>query len=88
MKWTVKLSKQAEKQFKNFPIDVQPNIAKAIEELEENPFCGDVKPLKTKQFKGRYRKRVSRYRIIFIPMPQSHVVEISAILLRNEKTYG
>lgn len=43
-----------------------------LREMREDPFRGDVKPLKGKQWKGRYRKRI---------------VEISPILLRTEKAY-
>jgi mRNA-degrading endonuclease RelE of RelBE toxin-antitoxin system len=55
--------------------------------MQVNPFRGDVKPLKGKDWKGRYRKRIGRYRIIFVPIPALRVVEISQILLRTEKTY-
>lgn len=55
--------------------------------MEEEPFRGNVKPLKGKKWKGRYRRVVGRYRLIFIPFHQEQRVEISAILLRTEKTY-
>jgi mRNA-degrading endonuclease RelE of RelBE toxin-antitoxin system len=55
--------------------------------MTENPFRGDVKPLKGVQWQGHYRKRVGRWRIIFIPYNSEHRVEISAILLRSDKTY-
>ena len=35
--------------------------------MGEDPFQGDVRPLRGRQWQGRYRKRVGRYRIIFIP---------------------
>ena len=52
-----------------------------------DPFVGDVKPLKGKKLRGRFRKRVGRYRIIFTPFHRERHVEVSAILLRNESTY-
>jgi mRNA-degrading endonuclease RelE of RelBE toxin-antitoxin system len=55
--------------------------------MEADPFQGDVQPLKGKGWRGRYRKRVGRYRLIFIPFHEQQRVEISAILLRSEKTY-
>jgi mRNA-degrading endonuclease RelE of RelBE toxin-antitoxin system len=55
--------------------------------MAEDPFCGDVKPLKGVQWQGRYRKRIGRWRIIFIPYQNERLVEVSAILMRSEKTY-
>jgi hypothetical protein len=53
----------------------------------DDPFHGDVVPLKGRRWQGRYRKRVGRHRLIFIPNRAEYIVEISAILLRNEQTY-
>jgi hypothetical protein len=46
-----------------------------------------VKPLKGKEFKGRYRKVSGRYRIIFRPVHASRTLEVLLVLLRNEQTY-
>ena len=87
MNWTVRLSKEAERQLKQLPTDRQELIRKRLREMRRDPFRGNVKMLKGKKWKGRYRKVVGRYRLIFIPFYQEQVVEISAILLRTEKTY-
>jgi mRNA-degrading endonuclease RelE of RelBE toxin-antitoxin system len=55
--------------------------------MAEDPFRGDVVPLKGKEWKGYYRKRVGRYRIIFVPRQNERVIDIAAILARDEKTY-
>jgi mRNA-degrading endonuclease RelE of RelBE toxin-antitoxin system len=55
--------------------------------MAEDPFRGDVKPLRGPQWQGRYRKRVGRWRIIFTPDQNQRIVEVSAILARSEKTY-
>ena len=87
MSWRVELSDTAERQFKRLPRDVQRRIERAIDDLEVDPFRGDVIPLKGRRWQGRYRKRVGRYRIIFVPQHAGHIVEVSAILLRDERTY-
>lgn len=87
MSWDIRLSADAAKQLSKFPRDHQQTIARAIERMGQNPFQGDVKPLKGDEWKGRYRKRVGRYRLIFVPTHSEQVVEISQILLRAEKTY-
>ena len=58
-----------------------------MDRMRQDPFEGDVQPLKGKTWQERYRKRVGRYRLIFIPSHRERLVEISAILLRNERTY-
>jgi len=85
--WTIRLSPEAAKQFSALPHDHQQTLGKAIDRMQIDPFQGDVQPLKGKKWQGRYRKRIGRYRLIFIPYHEDHVVAISAILLRNEKTY-
>jgi mRNA-degrading endonuclease RelE of RelBE toxin-antitoxin system len=87
MTWTFELSAEAERELAALPHNVQRQIAKAIDDMQIDPFSGDVKPLKGKAWKGRFRRRVGRYRIIFTPYHSQRYVEISAILLRSEKTY-
>ena len=77
----------AEKELKRLPRDRQARLERAIDEMEKDPFAGDVKPLKGPQWKGRYRKRVGAYRIIFTVDHAAEQVAISAILIRSEKTY-
>ena len=55
--------------------------------MKDDPFSGDLVRLKGQQWKGRFRKRVGRYRLIFTPYYSEHVIEISQILIRSEKTY-
>ena len=88
MTWTVVLAKDAEKQFNNIPVDRQELILKHLRGMREDPFRGDVKPLKGKKWKGRYRKRIGQYRLIFVPRYAERIVEVSAILTRSERTYG
>jgi mRNA-degrading endonuclease RelE of RelBE toxin-antitoxin system len=87
MSWTVHLSPEADKQLSRVPRDHQGTIASAIDRMREDPFQGNVQPLKGKRWKGRYRKVAGRYRLIFIPLHSEQIVEISQILLRTEKTY-
>jgi mRNA-degrading endonuclease RelE of RelBE toxin-antitoxin system len=87
MNWHVELSDEAEQQLNRLPRRIQSQIERAIDALEVDPFQGDVIALRGRQWRGRYRKRVGRYRIIFTPHHQTRRVEISAILIRDEKTY-
>ena len=87
MAWAIELSAGAEKDLKRLPRDRQARLAHAIDEMEANPMAGDVKPLKGPEWKGRYRKRVGPYRIIFSLDHKVRAVAISAILIRSGKTY-
>ena len=87
MIWTVVLAKEAARQVEDLPQDRQQLIRNHLREMAQDPFAGDVSPLKGKRWKGRYRRRVGRYRVIFTPFHREHVVEVSAILIRSEKTY-
>jgi mRNA-degrading endonuclease RelE of RelBE toxin-antitoxin system len=62
-------------------------MARTIDEMEDHPFAGDVKPLKGAEWKGRYRKRVGPYRIIFAVNHTTFTAAVSAILIQSEKTY-
>ena len=87
MAWTVRLASEADKQLKKLPRDRRELIHKHLLEMAEDPLRGDVKPLKGPQWKGRYRKRVGSYRIIFVTSQEGGTVDVSAILPRSEKTY-
>jgi len=86
MSWASELSRSAERQLSRLPRREQERIARAIDELEADPFQGDVRPLRGRHH-GRYRKRVGRYRIIFLLRHDERIVEISAILPRDDRTY-
>ena len=87
MTWTVRLSRDAARQLRRLPQDQQALIRERLREMRDDPFRGDVIPLKGRRWQGWYRKRVGRYRIIFMLQHAEHVIEISAILPRNEQTY-
>jgi mRNA-degrading endonuclease RelE of RelBE toxin-antitoxin system len=83
----MRLSLEAEKELSRLPRDRQRLIAKTIDRMSTDPFQGDVKPLKGKDWDGRFRRAAGRYRIIFTPDYDARIINISHILVRNEKTY-
>ena len=87
MNWTVELSASAIKELKRLPRDWQVQMERAIDEMESDPWAEDVIPLKGREWKGHYRKRVGPYRIIFTLDRPAMTAAISAILIRSEKTY-
>ena len=87
MTWAVELSASAIKELKKLPRDRQVQVESAIDEMEIDPLAGDVIPLKGPEWKGRFRKRVGPYRIIFALDRKAITVAISTLLIRAEKTY-
>ncbi|MDW8141753.1 MAG: type II toxin-antitoxin system RelE/ParE family toxin [Candidatus Bipolaricaulota bacterium] len=87
MAWTVGLTPEARKQLGHLPRDQQRRIQRAIDRMCDDPFQGNVKPLKGDEWKGLYRRVVGRYRIFFLPIFRKRHIEIISIRLRAEKTY-
>ena len=89
MRYRVELSAEAQKQLSNFPRDVRDRLERAIDEFEakDDSQWSNVKALQGTQWKGRYRRKVGPYRIIFRKFPDRSVVELSAILIKSKDTY-
>jgi mRNA-degrading endonuclease RelE of RelBE toxin-antitoxin system len=87
MSWTCSLARSAAKTLRALPTERQAQIARAIEEMEEDPTQGDVRPIKSGKLRRALRKRVGPYRIIYSVDPATRRVDIAAILVRDEATY-
>lgn len=89
MRYRVEVSDEAQKHLSKLPRKVRDRVEHAIDELEENDDSqwSNVKALQGPQWKGRLRKRLGAYRIIFIKYPDRGFVEISAILIKSKDTY-
>jgi mRNA-degrading endonuclease RelE of RelBE toxin-antitoxin system len=89
MRFRVEVSRDAQEQLSRFPRDVRERMEHAIDEFEEKDDSqwSNIKALQGPEWKGRLRKKVGPYRIIFRKFPDRAVVEISAILLRSKHTY-
>lgn len=87
MNWIVHLSEDAVRDLSRIPADRRELLLKQLSAMEADPFQGNVRPLKGRQWHGRYRKVAGRYRVIFIPFHSKRTIEVSAILIRSEKTY-
>jgi mRNA-degrading endonuclease RelE of RelBE toxin-antitoxin system len=87
MSWIVELTPEAEKQLKRLPRNIQQQIESALDAMELDPFTGNVKALQGKEWKGIYRKRTGRYRIMFTADRSRNHVIVVTIRARSEKTY-
>ena len=57
-------------------------VLRAIREMRDNPFLGDVKPLKG--LKGVFRKRVGKYRVAFIVNFEKNEVVVVKLAKKEE----
>jgi len=87
MNWAVRIAEDARLFIESLPAKIRRQVARSINQLESNPFHGDVKPLQGKEWKGYYRKRVGDYRIIFLVHHAERLVDVAQVLVRSEKTY-
>ena len=89
MRWSAELSGEAQKQLARLPHTVRDRIKRAIDEFEEKDDSqwSNIKALQGAEWKGRLRKKVGQYRIIFRKYPERNAVEISAILIKSKDTY-
>ena len=89
MRFRVELSTEAQKQLARFPRDVRERIERAIDEFEtkDEAEWSNVKALHGLDWKGRLRKKVGPYHIIFKKYSERGTLEISAILIRSKDTY-
>ena len=89
MRWRVEVSRQAEDQLSGLPLRIRTRMERAIDELQnkDDYQWSNVKALHGPAWKGRFRKRVGAYRIIFSKSPERAVVEISTVLIKSKDTY-
>jgi len=83
-RWLVVLAGPARKSLKRVPPHDRASIRAAIDEMEMNPFQGDIKYLKGQD---RLRRRVGDWRIFFHLERVQRVLYVTAIERRTSTTY-
>ena len=87
MNWACDLTADAEKDLRELPRSIQARLTQVLDQLGASPFQGDVKPLKGREWKGVFRRRMGAYRILFTVNHKTRALLVLRILLRSEKTY-
>ena len=80
--WTIKFSRKADKMLAKVPANYLENIIISVNEIEIDPYLGDVKKLKGES--NLYRKRVGIYRIVYSIYKDILYIEIIEILHRKD----
>jgi mRNA-degrading endonuclease RelE of RelBE toxin-antitoxin system len=83
-KWRLVLAGPAQKSLERIPSRDRARMRAVIDEMELNPFSGDIKHLKGQ---SRLRRRVGNWRIFFRVERSENTVYIVAIERRTSTTY-
>jgi len=84
MEWTVLLAGPARKSLSRIPAADRKRILAALDEMQQDPFGGDVRKL---QALPGFRRRVGNWRIFFEIVPDRREVVVAAIARRTSTTY-
>ncbi|MFH0769464.1 MAG: type II toxin-antitoxin system RelE/ParE family toxin [Chloroflexota bacterium] len=84
MAYRVEIHRAAQKQFLSFRRGAQVEIAKAIDELENNARPAGCRKLRET---GLWRIRTGRYRIVYVIDDEAKVVTVVKVAIRREDTY-
>jgi len=85
MIWASFFTRAAEKNLRKIPDKDLGYIQKALEQMIQNPFFGDV--VKLEHQAGAYRRRVGNWRIFFDADSLERTITITAIERRTSNTY-
>ena len=87
MPWDVKLARRAAKALDKVPREIWRRFERAIDDLADDPYTGDVLPLQGAEWAGCYRKRVGASRVIFTLDHTARVATVVDVLRRSEEAY-
>ncbi len=85
MNWLIEVTKNAKKELGRIPAEQMLRISMAIDQLDIDPYVGDIQKIKGE--KDVWRKRVGSYRIFYEVYQKERVVLIFKIERRTTHTY-
>lgn len=85
MSLTLEVAQSARKQLKRMPAKDRQRILKALQEMTDNPFAGDIETLKSQP--TAFRRRVGDWRIFFDFHPDKKLIVVPLIKRRTSTTY-
>lgn len=85
MIWRIRVTKTAEKQLRRVPKKDIDRIADAIDEMENNPFQGDI--IKLSDEDNVWRRRIGNYRVRYRLFIDRKFIDIYDIRRRTSNTY-
>ena len=83
--WCAVVTNSAKKQLRRISAKDKKRVEATIQEVEENPFGGDVAKLGGEG--SRWRRRIGSYRIMYNILHQDRIVFIYDVRRRTSSTY-
>jgi mRNA-degrading endonuclease RelE of RelBE toxin-antitoxin system len=87
MSWACDLTDDAKRELRDLPKPIQERVARALDQMQTNPFQGDVRALQGDEWKGVFGRRLGDYRVLFLPDSEQLIVRVLRIAIRSRKTY-
>ncbi len=87
MSWICELTDDAKRDLRELPKAIRKRVARTLDQMQTNPFQGDVKALQGEEWKGVFRRRLGDYRVLFLPDLEKKIVRVLRIAIRSRKTY-
>jgi len=84
MNWTLRIAKRAQKEIAKAPVKSQRLLRAALQQMQDNPFSGDI--LRLTSERAAWRRRVGAYRIFFDVYPEQRLIDILDIARRTSTT--
>lgn len=83
--WRIIISDSAKKNISRLPKNDSKLIEKTIDQMELNPFGGDIVKLSGEE--NIWRRRIGNHRIIFEILSKKNIIYIYHVKRRTSKTY-
>jgi len=80
--WQIRLSHQVSSYLKRLDRPQKERFLKALDELSDNPFAGDARPIKGRP--ATFRRRIGRYRLIFTLDYEANIIKVLKLSPRGE----
>ena len=85
MPWTLHVARSAEKELEGIPQRDRGRILKALSDIREDPFAGDVARLHG--LSTAWRRRVGNWRILYDLYLDRRLIVVASIRRRTSTTY-
>lgn len=83
--WDLEIDPNFFKSLKRVPRNQAEHILRAVKELPQNPFIGDIQKMKGEE--NIWRRRVGAYRIFYEIYSEEKVIRVFEVKRRTSKTY-
>lgn len=85
MNWQIDVAGRARKQLNRLPSKDKDRIERVIDEMEQDPFAGDIEKMVGQE--NVWRRRIGAYRVFYEVFISQKMVHISIIHRRTSNTY-